>query len=59
MATSFPLVMDDVVMSRELKNRIINVYTGCGESDATSSQAYKIRCGLMISSNFTVDDVER
>ena len=57
--TTFPTMIDDAEMTSELKERVINIFTACGESDSTAQRAYKIRSGLVIAANFTMKDIDR
>lgn len=57
--TTFPLLLDDVIFTKDIENRIVNIFTGTGEKDATKAKAYKVRCGMLMASNFTVGDLQR
>lgn len=49
-----PTILDDIDMSKEMRVRIIDHYTGTGGADAKAS--YSVRSGLMISSNSSIRD---
>lgn len=57
--SAFPQMFDDIEFSKDITVRIINSYTGCGESDTTAKKAHKLRAGTMLSTNFSLADIER
>ena len=48
--SAFPIMLDDVELTRDLQKKVVDLYTGCGESDAKAQ--YLVRCGLMLASNY-------
>ena len=57
--SGMPIMLDDVRYSTELKEWIVNGFTGVGESDSTAKNAFAIKCGMILATNFKLDEVER
>ena len=57
--TTFPLMIDDMLFDKGMETRIVNMFTGCGASDSTKVRAYSIKSGLMLTSNYSVNQLER
>lgn len=47
------------MLDKTVENRIVNLFTGCGEKDASKKLAYELRSTLVVSSNFSLTDVDR
>lgn len=47
--SGYPILLDDVEISKEIQKKIIDGYTGCGEVDAKAE--YTVRSGMMLASN--------
>lgn len=57
--SGLPVIVDDVTFTSEIKNRIVNSFTGCGEADKTAHEAFRMRSGNLLATNFTMKDLER
>ena len=57
--TTFPLMIDDMSFDKGIETRIVDMYTECGASDPTKVRAYSFKSGLMLTSNYSVNQLER
>ena len=57
--TTFPLMIDDMSFDKGIETHIVHMFTGCEASDPTKVRANSIKSGLMLTSNYSVNQLER